>query len=102
MFNKLIGVVMKAKSIAALLVASSASLAAPAFAGGYGQTSVYRTDVGAPVSQRGQTAQTKAAAEGQGSVVDGSRSGVGGDESVRSQSGRRAPADSIDPMYRGG
>ena len=85
MFNRLIGVVMKAKSIAALLVASSASLAAPAFAGGYGQTSVYRTDVGAPVSQRGQTAQTKAAAEGQGSVVDGSRSGVGGDESVRSQ-----------------
>jgi hypothetical protein len=109
MLNKLIGVVMKAKSIAALLVASSALLAAPAFAGGYGQTSFDRTDVGARVSQRGQTAQTKATAEGPGSAVDGNRSGVGGDdsgvggdESVRSQSGRRAPADSIDPMYRGG
>jgi len=102
MFNRLIGVVMKAKSIAALLVASSASLTAPAFAGGYGQSSFDCTDVGAPVSQRGQTAQTKATAEGQGSAVDGNRSGVGGDESVRSQSGRRAPADSIDPMYRGG
>jgi hypothetical protein len=102
MFNKLIGVIMKAKSIATLLVASAVSLAAPAFAGGYGQTSVSRTDVDAPASQRGQAAQTKAASEGQGSAVDGNHSGVGGAESVKSQSGRRAPADSIDPMYRGG
>ena len=62
---------MKAKSIATLLVASAVSLAAPAFAGGYGQTSVSRTDVDAPVSQRGQAAQTKAASEGQGSAAEG-------------------------------
>jgi hypothetical protein len=100
MFNKLIGVVMKAKSIAALLVASCASVAAPAFAGGYGQTLCDST--GAPVSQRGQTAKAKATAYGQHSVIDRNRSGVGGAESGRSQSGRRAPSDSIDPMYRGG
>lgn len=102
MFNKHIGVVMKAKSLAALLVASSASLAAPAFAGGDGQSSFYRTDVGAPVSQRGHAAQTKAVARAHGSSVGGTRSGVGGEESVKPQSGRRAPTDSIDPMYRGG
>ncbi|KAA1000885.1 hypothetical protein FVF58_39705 [Paraburkholderia panacisoli] len=93
---------MKAKSLAVLLVASCASLAAPAFAGGDGQTSLYRADVGSPVSHRGHAVQTKAAVKAHGSAVDGSRSGVGGAESGKSQSGRRAPADSIDPMYRGG
>jgi hypothetical protein len=102
MLNTLIGVVMKTKSVAALLVASSVSLTAPAFAGGYGQTSLHHADAGAPVSQHGETAQTKAAAEGQDSAGDANHGGVGGDESVRSQSGRRAPADSIDPAYRGG
>lgn len=96
---------MKARVIAALLVASSASLAVPSFAGGCGPASVNGRDVGAPASQRGQTAHTKTAEDGQGSVVDKKRSGVGGYEpvrSVRSKSGRRAPGDSIDPMYRGG
>ena len=93
---------MKARPIAALLVASSALLVAPAFAVGDDQTSSYRSDVGASVSHRSQTAHTKATAEGHGSVVDGSHGGVGGSESGKSQSGRRAPGDSINPMYRGG
>jgi hypothetical protein len=40
--------------------------------------------------------------EGQGSAVDGMSGGVGGDETGHSQSGRRAPSDSIDATYRGG
>ncbi|MFM0056015.1 hypothetical protein PQR64_10360 [Paraburkholderia phytofirmans] len=102
MFDKLMGVVMKVRSIAALLVASSALLAASAFAGGNDQTPSYRSDVAASASHRGQTAQAKAAAEGHGSVVDVNHSGVGGSESGKSQSGRRAPGDSINPMYHGG
>jgi hypothetical protein len=104
MFTKLIGIVMKAKSIAALLVASSASLAVPSIASAYGPAPSYGSDVGAPASQRVQTAhtKTKAVEDGQGSVVDEKRRGVGGEESVRSHSGRRAPTDSIDPMYHGG
>ena len=93
---------MKARFIATLLVASAASLAVPAYAGGYGAASVYGGDVGEPASERGQTAHTKAPQDGDGSVVDKKRSGVGGDESGTSQSGRRSPRDSIDPMYRGG
>jgi hypothetical protein len=52
---------MKTKLIAALLVAVSASVAAPAFASGYGPAPFYRPSVGAPVSQRGQSAQAVAA-----------------------------------------
>jgi hypothetical protein len=102
MFTKLIGFVMKAKSIAALLVASAASLAVPSIASAYGPAASYGSDVGAPASQRGQSVHTKAVEDGQGSVVDEKRRGVGGEESIRSRSGRRAPTDSIDPMYRGG
>jgi hypothetical protein len=102
MFTRPIGVVMKAKFIAALLVTSFASLAVPSYAGGYGPASVDCGDPGVPASQRGQTAHTKAAEDGDGSVVDKKHSGVGGDESGRSESGRRSPPDSIDPMYRGG
>src|SRR5258705_7749550 len=43
----------------AVLVASSASLAAPAFASGYGPAPFYRPDVGEP-AQRSQSAQTLA------------------------------------------
>jgi hypothetical protein len=102
MFNKFIGVAMKAKYVVALLVASSAALAATAFAGGYGPAPFYRPDVGAPTSQRGQSTQTMAAEKGQGGVIDESDGGVGDSGSTRSQTGGRVPADSIDPMYRGG
>jgi hypothetical protein len=56
----LIGVIMTNKIIAALLVAASATLAAPAFASGYGPAPFYRPAVGAPASQQGQSVQTVA------------------------------------------
>jgi len=102
MFDKLMGVAMNVRSIAAVLVASIALLSAPAFAGSDDQSSSYRNDVAASVAHRGQTAQAKAAAEGHDGVVDVNHSGVGGSESGKSQSGRRAPGDSINPMYHGG
>jgi hypothetical protein len=50
---------MKTKLVAAaLLAALSASLAAPAFASGYGPAPFYKPTVGAPTSQRGQSVQT--------------------------------------------
>lgn len=84
---------MNAKTIAALLVACSASLAAPAFAGAYVPVSGSRTDSGAPATQSGQTMPSL-----HSSVVHKSHGGV----TARSPSGKRAPGDSIDPMYRGG
>ncbi|WNC91863.1 hypothetical protein RI103_26575 [Paraburkholderia sp. FT54] len=92
---------MKTKFIAALLVASSASLAVPAFASGYGPAPFYRPDVGEPAAQRNQSAQTMAAQGSPGSMVDENGSGVGGDQSGKSESGKRSPADSVDLMYRG-
>jgi hypothetical protein len=48
---------MKTKLIAALLVAASATIAAPAFASGYGPAPFYRPGVGAPAwHQRGVVA----------------------------------------------
>jgi hypothetical protein len=52
---------MKSKILAGLLIAASATLAAPAFASGYGPAPFYRPNVGAPASQRGESAQTVAA-----------------------------------------
>ena len=52
---------MKSKILAGLLIAASATLAAPAFASGYGPAPFYRPNVGAPASQRGDSAQTVAA-----------------------------------------
>ncbi len=52
---------MKTKLIAAALIAASAAFAAPAFASGYGPAPFYRPSIGAPASQRGQSAQTLAA-----------------------------------------
>lgn len=67
---------MKTKIIAALLVAASATLAAPAFASGYGPAPFYHPAVGAPASQRGESAQTvaaeRAAADANGSVASAS------------------------------
>ena len=91
---------MKSKLIVTLLVASSASLAAPAFASGYGPAPYYRPDVGAPASQAGQSAQTLAAEAAQAGMMDEKRAGVG-DEAMITQSGRRAPADRQGPVYRG-
>ncbi|MFM0669578.1 hypothetical protein [Paraburkholderia sediminicola] len=92
---------MKTKFIVALLVASSASLAAPAFASGYGPAPFYRPDVDEPAAQRSQSAQTMAAEVSSPRMVDENSSGVGGNESVRSQSGGPASPDSVGLMYRG-
>ncbi|MBN3756634.1 hypothetical protein G3N95_27110 [Paraburkholderia sp. Tr-20389] len=92
---------MKSKIIVAVLAASAASLAAPAFASGYGPSPYYRPDAGAPASQAGQSAQTLAAEAAQASAADENRAAVGGDETMTTQSGRRAPADRHDQVYSG-
>jgi hypothetical protein len=77
------------KVLAALLITVSASVAAPAFASGYGPAPFYRPSVGAPASQRGQSQQTVAAeqhgvaspTESYGGVVSGS-SDSGSQESL--------------------
>ncbi|WP_233863448.1 hypothetical protein [Paraburkholderia adhaesiva] len=77
---------MKTKLIAALLIAASASVAAPAFASGYGPAPFYRPNVGAPASQRGVSAQTVAAERSQ----QGANVAYGGVASTASQSGNHA------------
>ncbi|NML33942.1 hypothetical protein [Paraburkholderia antibiotica] len=76
---------MKTKFIAALLVAASASIAAPAFASGYGPAPFYHPSVGAPASQQGQNEQTVAAER-----ASNDSNAYGGVKSVSSQSGTRA------------
>jgi hypothetical protein len=89
---------MKTKLIAALLIASSAALAAPAFASGLGPAPFYRPDVGAPASQRGQSAQTLAAEQGNAAVQTND---VGGVQAGESHSGTRIAFNATDSIYRG-
>src|SRR5471032_1976780 len=68
---------MNKNLIAALLVAASAALAAPAFASsGYGPAPSYNPSVGAPASQRGQSVQTVAAEQAQAKANATSYGGV--------------------------
>ncbi|MCC8391262.1 hypothetical protein LJ656_01565 [Paraburkholderia sp. MMS20-SJTR3] len=78
---------MKTKFIAALLVAASASIAAPAFASGYGPAPFYRPSVGAPASQQGQNEQTIAAER---ASANNGTTAYGGVKSASSQSGAHA------------
>lgn len=78
---------MKTKILAALLVAASATLAAPAFASGYGPAPFYRPTVGAPASQQGQSAQTVAAERSNAATS----TSYGGVSEQTSQSGAREP-----------
>jgi hypothetical protein len=87
---------MKTKFIAALLVAASASIAAPAFASGYGPAPFYHPSVGAPASQQGQNAQTVAAEHS-----NAASNAYGGVNNVSSQSGTRAPASGPQSVYFG-
>ena len=89
---------MKTKLIAALLVAATASVAAPAFASGYGPAPFYRPDVGAPASQRGQSAQTVAAERVQ---EQGAQSAYGGVAGSASQSGSHAKAAGPQSVFFG-
>ncbi|QIE25782.1 hypothetical protein SBC1_49450 (plasmid) [Caballeronia sp. SBC1] len=73
--------------IASLLVAVSVAFAAPAFASsGYGPAPSYNPQVGAPSSQRGQSAQTIAA-------ESADTSAYGGVQSTAAQSGKRVQAN---------
>ncbi|PMS38776.1 hypothetical protein B0G57_102409 [Trinickia symbiotica] len=90
---------MKTKFIAALVLAASASIAAPAFASGYGPAPFYRPDVGAPSSQRGISAQTLAAEQGNNAAA---QSDVGGSVSVAQSGHARVQADSpVNDTYFG-
>jgi hypothetical protein len=90
---------MKNKLLAALLIAAATTIAAPAFASGYGPAPSYRPSVGAPASQRGQSAQTVAAErkDAVGSVGDS----YGGVVASSSESGSRQPAGSVGRVYAG-
>ncbi|MGF7132319.1 hypothetical protein P3T40_003802 [Paraburkholderia sp. EB58] len=91
---------MKTKLIAALLVAVSAAVAAPAFASGYGPAPFYRPSAGAPVSQRGQSAVAIAAERNStdNAAVDTSYGGVA---SSSSQSGSRDTFATNSNLFRG-
>ncbi|WP_228883851.1 hypothetical protein [Paraburkholderia saeva] len=89
---------MMNKILAALLIAISASVAAPAFASGYGPAPFYRPSVGAPASQRGQSPQT-VAAEQHG--VATSAESYGGVVSTSSESGGRERAEQARHIYAG-
>jgi hypothetical protein len=90
---------MKTKLVAALLIAATTAIAAPAFASGYGPAPFYRPSVGAPASERGQSAQTVAVEHNDavGSVNDS----YGGVVASTSESGSRQPAEAVGRVYNG-
>jgi hypothetical protein len=89
---------MKCKLFSAVLIAASASIAAPAFAtSGYGPAPFYNPEVGAPASQRGPSAQT-IAAENADQAASSERGGV---SENTTQSGNRAPAPGMHSIYFG-
>jgi hypothetical protein len=75
---------MKTKFVTAVLVAASATLAAPAFASGYGPAPFYRPATGAPASQQGQSAQTVAVER-----ANADNNAYGGANAPSTQSGAR-------------
>ncbi|QCP52792.1 hypothetical protein FAZ95_27035 [Trinickia violacea] len=87
---------MKTKLIAALLVAFSATAAAPAFASGYGPAPFYKPSVGAPASQRGESAQTLAAER---DSANASQDAYGGVVAGSSQSASRTVLPARDTLY---
>ncbi|MFC0397241.1 hypothetical protein [Paraburkholderia rhizosphaerae] len=93
---------MKTKLIAAVLIAASAAVAAPAFASGYGPAPFYRPTVGAPASQRGQSEQTLAAEQQQ---INDSTTAYGGVHSGDTQAGSRASQTTTqgagEPIFKG-
>jgi hypothetical protein len=74
---------MKTKIIAALLVAASAAIAAPAFAAGYNAAPSYQPSAGAPASQQDQNAQPAAAER----AAANTHSSYGGTSDQTTQSG---------------
>jgi hypothetical protein len=92
-----IEVIMKNKLVVSLLVVACTSLAAPAFASGYGPAPFYNPLVGAPASQRGQSVQTIAAERASAT----SDSSYGGANSASSQSGAREPVSAVNEAVSG-
>jgi len=86
---------MKTKLIVVLFAVLSASVAAPAFASGYGPAPGYRPSIGAPESQRGQSLQTLAASTSGDNGAQGAQAAqateaaYGGVAGARSESGGR-------------
>jgi hypothetical protein len=78
---------MKRNLLATLLIAASATIAAPAFASGYGPAPHYQPAVGAPASQQGPSAQTIAAEEHANGT---DTTAFGGSRDTLAQSGNRA------------
>jgi hypothetical protein len=91
--------IMKTKLIAALLVAVSAAVAAPAFASGYGPAPFYRASVGAPASQRGESAQVVAAERA--ATYSTADTSYGGVADSTSQSGSRQIPAATRSVYEG-
>ncbi|WOD13677.1 hypothetical protein [Paraburkholderia kirstenboschensis] len=88
---------MNRNLIAALLVVATAAVAAPAFASnGYGPAPSYNPLVGAPASQRGQSAQTLAAEQ---TTYSENGSAYGGVASALSNAGRRAQSVSGQALF---
>jgi hypothetical protein len=88
---------MNKNLIAALLVAASAALAAPAFASsGYGPAPSYNPSVGAPASQRGQSVQTVRAEQAQ---ANANATSYGGVQDTQSQSGSRVNLSNEHSLY---
>ncbi len=87
---------MKTKLVAALLTALCASLATPAFASGYGPAPFYRPAVGAPTSQRGQSAEAATAERDGAADMQHSRGGV---PAGTSQTGSHAAATERGDLY---
>jgi hypothetical protein len=81
---------MKRNLLATLLIAASATIAAPAFASGYGPAPFYRPAVGAPTSQQGPSAQAIAAEEHANGV---DTHAFGGSRDTVAQSGNRVQSD---------
>jgi hypothetical protein len=88
---------MKTKILAAVLIAASAAIAAPAFASGYGPAPFYNPTIGAPASQRGPSEQTVAAEEASNSA---SNSAYGGVNEQTTQSASQASISATSSLYR--
>ena len=87
---------MKTSIIVAMLVAVSASAAAPAFASGYGPAPFYRPSVGAPVSQRDESGRPVATEQDH---VTASAEGYGGAVSELFQAGSRVALTPRDNLF---
>jgi hypothetical protein len=88
---------MKTKILATVLIAASATIAAPAFASGYGPAPFYNPAIGAPASQRGQSVQTITAEEARNA---GSNSAYGGVNEQTTQSGVSNSVSATSSLYR--